>query len=64
MGYIIVFVIIIIVVLAIADEVNDRKKQISKEGKENKSPYRYRRKDFLMSRAEHEFFDVLDGIRN
>jgi len=59
MDYTIVFVVIIIVVLAIANEVIDRKKQIGKEEKENKSPYRYKRKDFLMSRAEHEFFDVL-----
>jgi hypothetical protein len=24
-----------------------------------KSPYNYKKKDFLMSRAEHEFFDIL-----
>lgn len=27
--------------------------------KESKSLYNYKRKDFLMSRAEHEFFDIL-----
>jgi very-short-patch-repair endonuclease len=31
-------------------------------GEEKKSAYNYRRKDFLMSRAEHEFFDILIGI--
>ncbi len=31
-------------------------------GKENKPFYRYKRKDFLMSRAEHEFFDILVDI--
>jgi len=59
MDYTIIFIVIIIVVLAIANEVMDRKKQTVKEEKENKSPYRYRRKDYLMSRAEHEFFDAL-----
>lgn len=29
---------------------------------EKKSVYNYKRKDFLMSRAEHEFFDILVGI--
>lgn len=59
MDYTIVFVVIIIVVLASANEIIDRKKQVGKEEKINKSPYHYRRKDFLMSRPEHEFFDVL-----
>lgn len=29
---------------------------------EKKSVYNYKRKDFLMSRAEHEFFDILVSI--
>ncbi len=59
MDYTIIFVVIIIVGFAIANEVIDRKKQTGEEKKENKSPYHYKRKDFLMSRPEHEFFDVL-----
>ena len=31
-------------------------------GKRNKSIYTYRRKDFLMSRAEHELFDILVDV--
>ena len=34
-------------------------KQIEKKEKENKNSYHYQRKDFLISRAEHKFFDVL-----
>lgn len=30
--------------------------------RKNKSIYTYRRKDFLMTRAEHELFDILVGI--
>ena len=48
-----------IVVLGIASEVINKKKKITKEEKEVKSPYQYRRKDYLISRAEHKFFDVL-----
>ena len=32
--------------------------------KKGKALYNYKRKDFLMSRAEHEFFDILVGITN
>lgn len=61
MDYTIIFIVAIIVILIIANAVIDRKQAGigSKEEKVNKSPYHYKRRDFLMSRAEHEFFDVL-----
>ncbi len=31
----------------------------NEKDKPSKSPYNYKKKDFLMSRAEHEFFDIL-----
>ena len=54
-GIIIFLIIIIFVVLVkILDAVGflGRKKNV----------YNYKKKDFLMSRAEHEFFDILIGI--
>lgn len=59
MDYIIVFAVIIIVAVGIASEVFNKKKKINKKEKMVKSLYHYRRKDFLISRAEHKFFDVL-----
>lgn len=59
MDFTIILVIIIVVILVIANAAIDNKKQVGKEEKEIKNPYRYRAKDFFMSRTEHEFFDVL-----
>lgn len=61
MDYTIIFIVAIVVILVIANAIIDRKQagMSGKEEKTNKSPYHYKRRDFLMSRAEHEFFDVL-----
>ncbi len=59
MDYTIIFIIAIVVVLVIANAIIDRKQAGNKDKKVNKIPYHYKRRDFLMSRAEHEFFDVL-----
>ena len=37
----------------------NKKKKITKKENEVENPYQYRRKDYLISRAEHKFFDVL-----
>ncbi len=61
MDYTIIFIVAIVVILIIANAIIDRKQASvgGKEDKATKSPYHYKRRDFLMSRAEHEFFDVL-----
>jgi len=56
MDYTIIFVVIVIIALGIADKLMDKKKGINKVPQ---SPYRYRAKNFLISKPEHEFFDVL-----
>ena len=33
--------------------------EITRDGKSEKKEYRYERKDFIMTRAEHECFDAL-----
>ncbi len=57
MTILIIFVILMAVVFIVLKKFspgifNDEEKVI-------KSPYNYKKKDFLMSRAEHEFFDIL-----
>ncbi len=57
MTILIIFVILMAVVFIVLkkffpDIFNGEEKVI-------KSPYNYKKKDFLMSRAEHEFFDIL-----
>lgn len=57
MTILIIFVILMAVVFIVLNKFspgifNDEEKVI-------KSPYNYKKKDFLMSRAEHEFFDIL-----
>ncbi len=59
MDYTIIFVVIVIIALGIADKLIDKKKGINKEEEVPQSPYRYRAKNFLVSKPEHEFFDVL-----
>lgn len=51
---IIVIVIVIIVFKEFLPEVFSNKKR--------KSLYNYKRRDFIMSRPEHEFFDILVGV--
>ena len=36
--------------------------EVLSKNKKNKSFYSYKRKDFLISRPEHEFFDILVEI--
>lgn len=59
MDYTIIFAVIIIVALGIGSEVFNKKRKVNKEAEVEKSPYRYQKTDFLMSRAEHKFFDIL-----
>ena len=59
MDYTIVLAVIIIVAFGIANEMFNKKKRDNKEKEVAQSPYRYRAKDYLISRAEHKFFDVL-----
>lgn len=59
MDYTIIFVIILIFTFGIVNERFNNKKKISKEEETTKSLYHYKTKDYLMSRAEHEFFDIL-----
>jgi very-short-patch-repair endonuclease len=53
----IIFVVLIAVVFVVLKkyfpDIFNEKEKVSK------SPYNYKKKDFLMSRAEHEFFDIL-----
>lgn len=57
MTILIIFVILMAVVFIILKkyfpDIFNEKEGVSK------SPYNYKKKDFLMSRAEHEFFDIL-----
>jgi very-short-patch-repair endonuclease len=53
----IIFVVLIVVVFVVLKkyfpDIFNEKEEVSK------SPYNYKKKDFIMSRAEHEFFDIL-----
>jgi len=53
MTILIIFIVLIILVFIIKKYFPDAFLE------EKKIPYKYRRKDFLMSRAEHEFFNIL-----
>ena len=59
MDYTIIFVIILIFTLVIVNERFNKKKKTDKEEETSKSLYHYKAKDYSMSRAEHEFFDIL-----
>lgn len=59
MEYLIVFVVIIIVVLGVANEAINKKNKSNKERKVTKNLYHYKARNYLISRAEHKFFDVL-----
>ena len=57
MTILIIFVILMAVVFVVLKkyfpDIFNEKEEVSK------SPYNYKKKDFLMSRPEHEFFDIL-----
>ena len=58
MGILIIFIVLIIIAIILL-------KRYSPEiflDQKSKALYNYKRKDFLMSRAEHEFFDILVDI--
>lgn len=57
MTILIIFVILMAVVFIVLKKFSPG--IFNDEEKVNKSPYNYKKKDFLMSRAEHEFFDIL-----
>ena len=59
MDYTIIFAVILIIALGVASKFINKKKVINKEEKVPQSPYRYRARNFLVSKPEHEFFDVL-----
>ena len=57
MGMIIIFVVVGLVLVILVKKFFP---EIASENKEEKKPlYKYNRKDFLISRPEHEFFDIL-----
>jgi very-short-patch-repair endonuclease len=51
-----IFLAVLLIVIAVIFEILQLRKS---SGNTNESVYKYRRKDFLISRAEHEFFDIL-----
>lgn len=56
--YIILGIIVVVIVI-----IKFSLKDFSRNTQENKKTiYKYKRKDFLITRAEHEFFDILVGI--
>ena len=57
MTILIIFVILMAVVFIVLKKFSPD--IFNNEEKESKSPYNYKKKDFLMSRAEHEFFNIL-----
>jgi len=57
MTILIIFVILMAVVFIVLKKISPD--IFNNEEKVSKSPYNYKKKDFLMSRAEHEFFDIL-----
>ena len=57
MTILIIFVILMAVVFIVLKKFSPD--IFNGEEKVIKSPYNYKKKDFLMSRAEHEFFDIL-----
>ena len=57
MTILIIFVILMAVVFIVLKKFSPD--IFNNEEKVSKSPYNYKKKDFLMSRAEHEFFDIL-----
>ena len=59
MDYTIIFAVILIITLGIADKFIGKKKGTNKEEEVPQSPYSYRAKNFLVTKPEHEFFDVL-----
>lgn len=58
MTIVIIFIVLIVAVFFISKYFP----KIFAENIKNKPLYNYKRKDFLMSRAEHEFFDILVEI--
>ena len=57
MTILIIFVILMTIVFIVLKKFSPG--IFNDEEKVSKSPYNYKKKDFLMSRAEHEFFDIL-----
>lgn len=57
MTILIIFVILMAVVFIVLKKFSPD--IFNGEEKVSKSPYNYKKKDFLMSRAEHEFFNIL-----
>jgi len=57
MTILIIFVILMAVVFIVLKKISPD--IFNNEEKVSKSPYNYKKKDFLMSRAEHEFFNIL-----
>ena len=55
----IILVIVIVLVVVIFIILKKYFPEVNFEEKKNKPSYNYKRKDFLMTRAEHEFFDIL-----
>lgn len=62
MTKLIIFLIVIVGVVAFIKHVSGGKGKEEKEEAKKKPLYKYTRKDFLISRPEHEFFDILVEI--
>ena len=54
---ILIFIIVLLIVVVVVIKIFELKQPLNKEKKE--SIYKYTRKDFLMSRSEHEFYNIL-----
>lgn len=55
-------IILVAVVLIIVFLVNKYFPEATLPAKKSKLPYNYKRKDYIMTRAEHEFFDILVAV--